>query len=121
MYRVDKLVRSIRGKKAGNRRFSNNGTSIMEAAVSEIWKMDKRPKKFEKGKRYSYGKSNSMSVTVIKRTECYVTVTGDYTGMLRVYLPYGTGLYGYGENIYIPFDKKDKNKTYLCYAKDECA
>ena len=58
-------------------------------------------KAFESGRTYRVNDTDRTLVTVTKRTACYVTITGDYSGRYRVYATGENGLFGLGENILI--------------------
>lgn len=57
--------------------------------------------KFEKGRTYRVNGSEHTLVTVIKRTPCYVTIAGKYSGKYRIYTYGDKGLFGLGENILV--------------------
>ena len=71
-------------------------------------------KKFEVGKVYRV--NNGDMIRVIKRTACYISYTGDRTGRSKVYSCGDSGLFGMGENIWIPVIK---NLAVICMAANE--
>ena len=60
-------------------------------------------KQFEAGAEYRV--NGGRAVKVEKRTRCYVTLTGDYSGRLKIMCFAENGLFGLGENIWIPAGK----------------
>lgn len=70
-------------------------------------------KKFEVGKTYKVNGAGSIHVD--KRTECYITFSGDYTGRKKIY---PADLFGLGENILLNIPGLKQHK-YFCFAAKE--
>ena len=71
-------------------------------------------KKFEVGKVYRVNNGDMIRVT--KRTACYIFYTGDRTGKSRIHACFDSGLFGMGENIWLPLEK---NISVICMAAKE--
>lgn len=56
-------------------------------------------KTFEEGKRYEV--AGGGEILIEKRTHCFITFSGDFTGRKKVALFGDKGLFGLGENIWI--------------------
>jgi len=62
-------------------------------------------KQFEVGKSYKVqGYDNNETITVIKRTPCYITFTGDYSGRQKICKYGDNGLFGMGECILVDYN-----------------
>lgn len=74
-------------------------------------------KTFETGKTYRlHGMTVKRSVTIVKRTKNYVTVSGDYSGRLAV----RSGCFGPFEFLLVPVAIGDGYGTkILCFADNE--
>lgn len=66
-------------------------------------------KKFETGK--SYHVNGGGLITVTKRTDCYITFAGSFTGRRKII---SDNLFGLGENILIP--SRYPGLKYFCFA-----
>lgn len=71
-------------------------------------------KKFEVGKVYRVNNGDMIKIT--KRTACYISYTRDRTGRSKVYSCGHSGLFGMGENVWIPVAK---NHAVICSAANE--
>lgn len=71
-------------------------------------------KKFETGKEYRV--NNGDVIKVVKRTAYYIYYSGDRTGKSRIHACFDSGLFGMGENIWIPLEK---NISVICMAAKE--
>lgn len=65
-------------------------------------------KAFEEGKRY--GVAGGGEILIEKRTPCFITFSGDFTGKKKVATFGDRVLFGLGENIWI---KKDAGNGYM--------
>lgn len=74
-------------------------------------------KAFETGKTYRlHGVTVKRSITIVKRSKCFVTVTGDYSGRLAV----RSGCFGPFEFLFVPVAIGDGCGTkILCFADNE--
>ena len=75
-------------------------------------------KQFEVGKTYRlHGFTVKRVVTVVKRTKCYVTVTGDYSGRLIVR---NDRFFGDFEFLWVPIPVcATHTMQILCFADNE--
>ena len=74
-------------------------------------------KQFEVGKTYRlHGVTVKRSITIVKRSKCYVTVSGAYNGRLAV----RSGCFGPFEFLFVPVAIGDGYGTkILCFADNE--
>ena len=75
-------------------------------------------KRFETVKKYNlHGGAVKRSITIVKRSACYVTVSGDYSGRLLV----RSGLFGPFEFLWVPVVVGPGGYTVpvLCFADNE--
>lgn len=82
--------------------------------VNYITYEGEKMKKFEVGKVYRI--NNGDMIRIIKRTACFISYTGDRTGRSKVYSCGDSGLFGMGENVWIPVAK---NLAVICMAANE--
>lgn len=75
-------------------------------------------KQFEQGKQYKINGSDYGTITVVKRSRCYVTIIGDIperSGRYMIYSFGKNGLFGMGENILLPIPGV-KQHMLFCFA-----
>jgi hypothetical protein len=63
-------------------------------------------KEFEVGKTYRVQGLKGETITITKRTKCFVTFTGSYEGRKKTGRYFENGLFGLGENILIDLPGK---------------
>ena len=73
-------------------------------------------KRFEAGKRYDV--NGGGIVKIEKRTPCYVTISGSFSGRFYVGRQNGPGIFGLGECFWIP-SPKCKSLSYPVFAAHE--
>lgn len=68
-------------------------------------------KRFEVGKEYAVPGHGTIKIE--KRTKCYITFSGCYTGRKKLEALFKNGLFGLGENIWI-CDSQDHINVLVC-------
>ena len=73
-------------------------------------------KTFETGKKYRlHGMTVKRSITIVKRSKCYVTVSGAYNWRLAV----RSGCFGPFEFLFVPVVVGAHTMRILCFADNE--
>lgn len=90
---------------------SDPGAKARQATITE---RKRKMKRFEVGKTYQV--NGGGTITITKRTRCFITFTGSFSGRMMPYAYADKGLFGLGEHIWI---RKNSYMKVPCFAGHE--
>ena len=85
--------------------------SRRESQTGHDHRKEEKMKRFEVGKTYQV--NGGGTITITKRTRCFITFTGSFSGRMMPYAMFENGLFGLGEHIWI---RKNSYMKVHCFA-----